>query len=164
MALTVRSLWFLKPGALAHTSPAPISSYQPWTLARDGTQGLEKRLLTARMPRKEVPQRRGKVAPQGTVPRLRNPCLLLPKISAEPWIGLGPHKRPQHSSFHADEASYIEKTKEGTVVGKVGQGCGGGEDWRRSVPLFFFPPYSFLWKCTHTHTHPGVLFSGSLIF
>ena len=99
MALTVRSLWFLKPGALAHTSPAPISSYQPWTLARDGTQGLEKRLLTARMPRKEVPQRRGKVAPQGTVPRLRNPCLLLPKISAEPWIGLGPHKRAQHSSF-----------------------------------------------------------------
>ena len=64
MALTVRSLWFLKPGALAHTSPAPISSYQPWTSARDGTQGLEERLLTARMPRKEVPQRRGKVGAQ----------------------------------------------------------------------------------------------------
>lgn len=135
MALTVRSLWFLKPGALAHTSPAPISSYQPWTSARDGTQGLEERLLTARMPRKEVPQRRGKVGPQGTVPSLGNPCLLLPKMSAEPWIGLGQLKRPQRSSFHADEASYVEKTKEGTVVGKVGQGCARGADWRRGMPL-----------------------------
>lgn len=90
MALTIRSLWFLKPGALAHTSPAPISSYQPWTLARDGTQGLEERLLTARMPRKEMPQSRGKVGPQGTVPRLGNPCLLFAQNVSRALDWLGP--------------------------------------------------------------------------
>ena len=113
MALTVRSLWFLKPGALAHTSPAPISSYQPWTLARDGTQGLEERLLTARMPRKKVPQRRGKVSPQGTMPRLGNPYLLLPKMSAEPWIAWASSRGPSVPPFTLMKPLTLKRQKRG---------------------------------------------------